>query len=157
MPEQSDIAEHTAHLTAFVIATQAKFVVELGTRTGVSTRALAEGVKRTGGTLNAIDINDCSQFLEGVQCNFIHADDMTVALPANPIDILFIDTSHMLDHTFAELERWVPCVREGGFILLHDMNCGGVLEAVQNFCTKTGYQYLFDQRQNGLGVIIKCL
>ncbi len=155
--EQSDIAEHTAHLTAFVIATKAQFVVELGTRTGVSTRAFAEGIKRTGGRLLAIDIQDCRQHLEGVPCEFIQGDDMTVELPHNVIDILFIDTSHKLDHTFAELERWVPCVREGGFILLHDMNCDMVLEAVRNFCTKTGYQYLYDQRQNGLGVILKCL
>ncbi len=154
--EANDIKEHEKHLEAFVVASKALYVVELGTRQGVSTRALLKGLAKTNGILTTIDIDDCSEYVKGLACEFIHGDDMKVPLPTREIDLLFIDSSHQFDHTLAEHQRWVPCVKEGGFILLHDMNYDGVLDAVKAFCQYEGYQYLWDRRQNGLGVIIKC-
>lgn len=43
---------------------------------------------------------------------------------ASPIDMIFIDGSHSYDDVMADLENFVPWVRQGGCIALHDVTEG---------------------------------
>jgi cephalosporin hydroxylase len=76
-------------------------------------------------------------------------------IPAS-IDLLFIDTSHLYDHTMAELKRYAPRVRPGGWIVFHDyVSFAGVSRAVGEFLASLPqrprfYPYL---NQNGLAMI----
>lgn len=40
--------------------------------------------------------------------------------PVPPVDMLLIDTSHEEEATRTELRLWLPAVRPGGFVWLHD-------------------------------------
>jgi Methyltransferase domain len=55
--------------------------------------------------------------------SFLPADDLSEQalqwVPAE-LDVLFIDTNHLYDHTLAELRAYVPRVRPGGTVLCHD-------------------------------------
>ena len=52
--------------------------------------------------------------------SFVQGDDLTLELPVTEFDVLFIDTSHFYAHTLTELRRFVPLVKPGGTVLLHD-------------------------------------
>jgi cephalosporin hydroxylase len=82
-------------------------------------------------------------------------------------DILFIDTSHAYMHTLRELEAWMPFVRPGGTVLLHDteydpqpVEVGGVPQpkwpvsvALSEYCGARGLKWENHTGCNGLGVI----
>src|SRR5262245_56154246 len=61
IPQPSDIVDHIGPLFFYLVLANARFVVELGTRGGESTRALLAAVMITNGRVLSIDINDCSQ------------------------------------------------------------------------------------------------
>lgn len=49
-----------------------------------------------------------------------------------PIDVLNIDSDHTYETTLKELERWLPMVKQGGYVFLHDWEhprCPGVRQA----------------------------
>ena len=48
------------------------------------------------------------------------------------IDVLNIDSDHTYETTFAEINRWIPFVKQGGLVFLHDWEhprCPGVRQA----------------------------
>jgi predicted O-methyltransferase YrrM len=49
-----------------------------------------------------------------------HLPELARAYFENPIDLVFIDSSHQYAHTVRELELWYPAVAPGGFVFLHD-------------------------------------
>lgn len=48
------------------------------------------------------------------------ANSLTIDLPEQPIDVLNIDSAHDYETTLGEIKRWVPLVKTGGLIFLHD-------------------------------------
>ena len=158
----SDIDEHLPLLAAWVRYLKATRIVELGTREGESTHTLVQAAMKTGGRVITIDKDDCRprcKWMKGEyepHIVFIQSDSLMVGMENDSIDLLFIDTNHELQHTTNELMLWAPRVRPGGVILLHDMNCDGVLIAVANFCVENNIEYFYDKRQNGLGGILVC-
>jgi hypothetical protein len=42
------------------------------------------------------------------------------------IDVLFIDTSHLLDHTIEEINNWLPLTSSQAKVIFHDTNMGGI-------------------------------
>src|SRR5687768_3040340 len=94
-------------------------VVELGTRGGESLMALLSAVKDVNELLgkpahvycfDIVSIMDiCRVRVEAMQAEkyltYTQGDDMEVEFN-EPIDVLFLDTSHTRDHTVAELEKW---------------------------------------------------
>jgi predicted O-methyltransferase YrrM len=137
-------------------------IIELGTRTGESTSAFLAGVSATGGHVYSMDIGPATnEWLHTDLWDFMSADDMSDAaaewLP-DECDILFIDTSHTYEHTLAELRRYVPRVRPGGTVLMHDPELRGddpimgwewvhnapdapefpVAAAIDTYCAETG-------------------
>lgn len=119
----SDINEHMEILKS--LADEVSHVTEMGTRTGISTRAfLASDV-----TLRAYDLfrNVRVEELfklareEGRDVEYIQANVLNVKIDVT--DLLFIDTWHSYDQLFAELTLHAPKVRK--YIALHDTQTYG--------------------------------
>ncbi len=151
---QSDIQHHLPLLYSLARGN----VVELGTRTGVSTAALLAGVEAHGGSVTSIDVVDCSKLFEGHErWEFIQSDSRNPELPdrvGGSISLLLIDTEHQISVTEAELALWAPHMRPGGTILLHDPETfPGVRRAVSDFCAARGWPVTFVLPCHGMAVI----
>lgn len=128
-------------------------VVELGVRGGNSTTALLAGVEQHGGHLWSVDIDaSCGGLYNGhPQWTFVHCDSEQVrsVLAAGlmpPVDVLFIDTVHTYEKTIMELVAWMPIMRKGGRVFLHDTDDGstypGVRQAIHEFCQHQKFYWL---------------
>jgi predicted O-methyltransferase YrrM len=118
----SDIVDHLPRFVAMVLDTNAQHVIELGTRTGVSTVAWLHGLEQTGGHLTSVDIDPAPAIGAHAQWTFIQGDDCDpdVFGTLRPADIVFIDTSHHRRHTLCELYLYRHLVRPGGLMVCHD-------------------------------------
>ncbi len=129
---RTDISDHLSILFAEAMASQPRFIVELGVRTGESTFVLERVAKLCGSRIVSVDIDDCSKVSSNPNWIFVQSDDITFSekfpdwckerqLPL-PIDLLFIDTSHLFEHTVQEIEHWFPLVSPRGKVIFHDTN-----------------------------------
>lgn len=135
-------------------------VLELGTRSGVSTTALLAGVEKRGGTVISVDIDPaCASVAEGhPQWAFWHGSstdaDMAqdIATYAGPFELLLIDSEHTYGQAQAELALWASHV--AGTILMHDPETfPGVRRAAQEFADKHGWDVTFVLPCNGMAVL----
>lgn len=156
---QSDIQQHLGLLYSLARGN----VLELGTRTGVSTSALLAGVEARGGHVWSVDIDpNSAQVAPGhPQWTFIQSDSRDVAtvlkgLPEDveDFDVILVDTIHTYEHVVEELAVWRKYLRCGAHILLHDPETfPGVRRAITEFCERTGWQVTFILPCNGMAVI----
>lgn len=151
----SDIYLHLPRMVDLVLATRAQHVVELGTRTGVSTVAWLYGLEQTGGRLTSVDIDAKPEIGDHDAWTFIRGDDCSAEVleQLEPADIVFIDTSHLYDHTVRELDLYRHVVKPGGVICLHDTELPipegaperplyPVKKAVKEFVAETGWKWI---------------
>jgi len=162
--EWSDIQAHLVRLYYFTvqIPVKEKVVVELGVRWGTSTVAFIAAVNDSGGHLYSIDIDDCPgvrKLYEGKSnWTFIKGDDMAIVKGwKEPIDHLFIDTSHTFDHTLNELREWGKWVKSGGIITLHDLYAldsekGEVWDAIEQYMKENPEKYDFKAFEGSYGL-----
>lgn len=120
----SDVRDHLPYFVETCVELDALMVIELGVRTGISTVAWLHGLDQTDGHLWSVDPDARAVgTLPSERWTFVHGYDTDPAvidqLP-HQVDIVFIDTSHYYSQTLAELELYVPRVRPGGRVLLHD-------------------------------------
>ena len=113
----SDIVDHLPRLREEACRPNV-VVIELGVRGGNSTAAFLDAAELYEGHVWSVDIADCPG--EHERWTFIQGDDMDVVDQLPECDVLFIDTSHHYEHTLEELKAYVPKVRDGGVVLLHD-------------------------------------
>jgi predicted O-methyltransferase YrrM len=165
----SDIQNWMPTLRDTVRAYPSAAVVELGVRSGNSTSAFLYAVDEVDGHLWSVDVNTPAvpgwwwsyprwTCRIGDDCNPAIAAD----LPAE-VDVLFIDTSHHYDHTLAELRLYVPRVRPGGTVLMHDTELEApdgyigdpfpVARALDDYCAEAGLSWENRTGCYGLGVI----
>ncbi len=151
-------------------------VLELGTRQGNSTLAFLAAAEAADGHVWSCDIfpvlsdpNGMRPWSRHPRWTFIQGDDMDVALQARlplEVDVLFIDTSHLYEHTLQELHAFMPRVAPGGVGLFHDtdlyMNVSGVQDdypqvskALNEYCRQTGQSWENITGEYGLGIIRK--
>lgn len=159
-PERQDYPNIHEHLAS--LETAAKGVVlELGSREGASTAALLDGVEAHGGRVWSISIDpSCAKAWEGHPLwNFVCCDSCDVermraeGLPEQ-IDVLFIDSDHTYERVKKELETWVPRVRPGGVILMHDTESfPEVKRAAKEFLASKSFYSEFRTNCNGLAII----
>lgn len=147
-------------------------IIELGVRGGVhggnSTCAFLAGIGHaaSGGRLWSADILDPDipgYWRELPYWKLMVADALSPeALGFFPeeADILFSDTSHLYDQVYGELEAYVPRIRPGGVILVHDTHTPGtdqawpdVPRALDDWCAVAGLEWYGHPDWNGLGVI----
>lgn len=168
---QSDIQHHLPLLFSLARGN----VLELGTRSGVSTAALLAGVEQHGGHVWSVDLDPRSaQVAAGhplwtfVQADSRDAHAVYEALPADaaryshlgqaidsPVfDLILVDTLHTYTHVQQELDTWWRAVKPGGHICIHDPETfPGVRRAVQEFCDARGWPVTFVLPCNGMAVI----
>lgn len=143
-------------------ARHSRRIIELGVRSGNSTCAFLAGLEHSGGELWSVDtdppqVPDEWHLLES--WHVLVADDRSAEArgfcPAGA-DVLFIDTSHYYEHTLAELRLYVPKVRPGGVILLHDTDpqeWPDVSRALRDYCAEVALEWYDHPFWHGLGVI----
>ena len=135
----SDIRDHTSTIFYEAISSRPRLIIELGTRGGISTRTLLAAAETTDAQVLSIDIGDCSDIdlpdRLRERWTFVRADD--VAFAGEPFtsfcatralrpsaEVIFVDTSHLFEHTCAEIRSWLPRLGRGGVIMFHDTNMG---------------------------------
>lgn len=64
-----------------------------------------------------------------------------------PVDVINIDSSHQYDPTVEELAVWIPRVKQGGIIMLHDYmfqdpRVEGLQRAANEYFTKDKFEWL---------------
>ncbi len=162
--KRSDINEHLLTIYRESVETCPKLIVELGVRGGVSTFVFERVAKKCNSTLVSVDIEDCSDISDWENWHFVQKDDIEFAKEfkdwckerniAPEIDILFIDTSHLYQHTKDEIKHWFPYLSKNAKVIFHDTNMGflykrkdgsygngwdnkrGVIRAIEDFCEK---------------------
>lgn len=155
---EHDIREQMPVLYAW--ARHARSVIELGVRSGNSTSAFLAALEGRG-ELWSVDIAppQVPAYWHGQpHWHLLVCDDLeprAVRFCPDQADVLFIDTSHYYDHTLAELRLYVPKVRSGGVVLMHDTGPGwpDVARALDSFSRETGLSWYDHPGWPGLGVI----
>jgi cephalosporin hydroxylase len=164
----SDIHEHLHTFVDTVLTMEATTVIELGTRTGVSTIAWLHGLQQTGGHLWSVDLDARPDIGEHDHWTFIQGDDMdpdVLAQLPHQADIIFIDTSHFYSETVAEIELYQHLVRPGGAMLFHDTAVARPMDAparplypvrtaIEEFCAAEGRPFFNVENNNGLGIVL---
>jgi predicted O-methyltransferase YrrM len=169
----SDIQQHLPTLYETVQKYPQVIALELGVRWGTSTAALLAGVDEVDGHLWSVDIAQPTYpqwwHETGRWTLTIGSDTDREVMAAQPaeLDVLFIDTVHTYEHTLAELRAWVPRVKPGGVVLMHDTELDGALltrlwgpqpahpvaEALDTYCGETGLTWTNTTGCYGLGTI----
>ncbi len=132
-----DIRSHLPGIFIFTLMFAPKSIVELGVRTGWSTRAFLAAARIIGAQILGIDKDPSSRQVYSncmypVRCYFLEGDSVLSAgifpdwsmendFPAS-IDFLFVDTTHIYEDTIQELTMWEPLLSERAAIILHDSN-----------------------------------
>ena len=157
---QSDIQHHLGLLFSSARGN----VLELGTRSGVSTAALLAGVERHGGHVWSVDLDaNCINLFEHPQWTFTCGDScdpeiaefLSIRGERECFDLIFIDTTHQYEITQAELALWGPHLKPGGTILLHDTETfPGVRRAAQEFADAHGWDSTFVLPCHGMGILV---
>lgn len=133
----SDISEHLNTLFFFAVDARPQLIVELGTRGGESTRVFLAAAALNNAKVLSVDIEDCSglELPHRDRWSFVKTDDIEFGLHGfgkwcaatklkPQIDLLFIDTSHLYEHTKQEIEAWSPLLSDAGIMVFHDTNMG---------------------------------
>lgn len=138
----SDIRDHIPTMVQAVRDLNAKKIIEIGVRYGVSTIAWLHALQPgtgTGGHLWAVDVS-FPVAAPGTDVNLLDSQGGLTVLPhwnfilgngcypevqamlPDEVDLVFLDSNHVYDETLVELELFKRKVRDGGRILLHDTN-----------------------------------
>jgi len=162
---KTDISGHLMTLYNITRQMTIQTAVELGVRDGNSTLAILSGMDE--GYLYSFDIAECpdaqiriGNSSKSPQWIFKQVDDIDeLATWILPIDFLFIDTTHTLEQTTAELNGWGNYVRKGGKIVLHDIDRRGCMSAIHQYLLENKLRYTFEGHYwcNALGILYKCL
>jgi Methyltransferase domain len=168
----SDIQGHLEFLHDLAVGIVEVRVVELGTRTGVSTAAFLHAAEAADGHVWSVDLEQPAVPswwpLTGRWTLTVGDDLEPQVIGAQPDpDVLLIDTSHTYEQTLAELRAWVPRVRVGGWVCCHDTDLSGhdergmgiegadgaVRRALDDYCAETGLTWSNRPGSYGMGVI----
>ena len=161
----SDIYLHLPRMVQLVQALNARHVIELGSRSGVSTVAWLYALEQTGGHLTSVDLDVAPQIGVWPHWRHIQANDLDVVDTLEPADIVFIDTSHAYQQTIDELRAYRKLVRPGGVIVCHDTELPRpedspesdgyfpVKRAIVEFIAETGFDWVNVPECWGLGII----
>jgi predicted O-methyltransferase YrrM len=123
-------------------------IVEIGSYLGASTAFMGYAATSKGGVVHAIDTwQNESMGGEGLRDTYaeFHANtqpfahfiqthrgrSVDVAKKEAPIacDMLFIDGDHHLDAVIADLQDWLPSLKPGGLLAMHDIDHPDVKQA----------------------------
>ena len=122
----TDISDHLEAIYINSLKLNPKLIIELGVREGQSSRVFNFVNKKLNSRVIGIDIDYCdySYVYNG---SFYRIDDIEFgknysSYVNSPIDILFIDTSHLYDHTKKEIDTFFPLLSNKALVIFHDTN-----------------------------------
>lgn len=129
----ANIVDHLGTMFLETVAVQPRLIVELGVHQGVSRLAFEKAANAVGSSLVSVDIEDCSSVCRpGPGWHFVRAEDVQFARAFGEwcaqrglepvIDVLFLDTSHLYEHTVEEIRSWFPYLSRQGKVIFHDTN-----------------------------------
>ena len=105
----TDISDHLLTLFAEAVSVRPRLIVELGVRGGESTFAFERAARLSGAHVLSVDLEDCQVQSSYSKWTFLKKNDVTFASEfpnwcsshqlSPEIDVLFIDTSHLYQHT----------------------------------------------------------
>lgn len=180
LTQQSDIADHLQFMHDTVLKYREPVVIEMGVRTGNSTCALLYATLKADGQMWSADINESQvpDYWSGFPSwHFLQGDSVSPAVlrwMPKRADVVFMDTSHTFEQQLAELRKYVPRVKAGGTVLIHDTQCvpldnfasdsfiaktgpeGPVTDALDAFCEESGLTWTNRHSElpfYGMGVI----
>jgi cephalosporin hydroxylase len=128
----TDISDHLVTIFAETVVVHPQLIVELGVRGGESTFVFERAAAVSGAYLLSVDIEDCAVQCSYSKWSFVRRDDVKFAdefadwcaahglRPS--VDVLFVDTSHLYEHTREELRTWLPHLSAKGKAIFHDTN-----------------------------------
>lgn len=126
----TDISSHLESMYTYTHDMKPSIIVECGVSTGESSKVFSTVNQELGSKVFGVDVNECPVYSNIHNGTFIHMDDCSYAdiyqkqYGAN-VDVLFIDTSHMYDHTKQEIEKWFPLLSNRALVMFHDTNLDG--------------------------------
>ena len=133
---RNDISDHLVTLFIEALSIKPKLMVELGVRGGESTFVLERVAKLCNSNLVSVDIEDCSHISSLSNWLFFQGDDIEFANNFEKwcdnhdikpiIDVIFIDTNHLYEHTIKEIHQWFPFLSNNSKVFFHDTNCNGI-------------------------------
>lgn len=132
-------------------------MLEIGSYLGASTAFLGFAATRLNGIVHAVDpwTND-AMGSEGVRDTFEefsrntqryaarivahkgYSADVHAAEPSIPCDMLFIDGDHSYDAVAADLRMWLPSLKAGGVLAMHDIDLPDVKRAFEDVVVHAG-------------------
>jgi len=165
----ADTSDCVVPLVSIACTIKAKHILELGVRTGVSTRALLVACRKLDATLISLDIDPCQEAFQkigelGLQDHwqFLQQDDRELLEFIRPrsMDMIFLDTDHELTHAAMELNLCDKVLKKGGVILVHDTlapTYADINKAIVLFMEKHKRTYRFYElgTRYGLSMLIK--
>lgn len=130
--KKTDISDHLVDLFIQSLSIRPKLIVELGVGHGESTFVWERMARICNSVIVSVDIDDCSHISSYKDWNFIQKDDISFAKEfagwcsnkdlEPKIDVLFIDTSHLYEHTVEEIAAWFPFLSDKAKVFFHDTN-----------------------------------
>jgi cephalosporin hydroxylase len=130
--KRTGMCDHLVTLFIEALSLSPQLIVELGVRKGDSTYVLERVARLCHATLVSVDVEDCSRLSSYPGWRFVHSDDIAFAhtfttwcrgYDIEPlIDVLFVDTSHLYEHTVQEIHAWFPFLSAKAKVCFHDTN-----------------------------------
>lgn len=163
--ESKGMVEDIKILYKYAIENQYKNILELGILHGNSTKTFALAASKIPGCLfTSVDIEEyCIEEMKqklkvyGLEkyVNFVNSDSVKFmeSQPDKTYDCIFIDTSHSLNQTIAELFVAALKVQPGGHIFMHDTAMPEICRAIEIFKQYTKLDFWNFSTPAGLGLI----
>ena len=123
-------------------------IVEIGTAQGGSAFIFSKATGHKGVKIHSFDIapsEEAYEHLKNTNVTIVAKSSKEGALTwmqtvGKPIDLLFIDGSHALQHMFEDFNSWVSFLKPGGRIIFHDYDSverGGLVHLGVRICLDT--------------------
>jgi len=132
----TEISDHLVTLFFESLPVKPKLIVELGVEKGKTTFVFERVARLCDAVVLSVDVDDCSNVSNYNKWIFVQRNDIDFAdeFPSlcmknsikPKIDILFIDTSHLFEHTLEEIKVYFPFLSKKSKVFLHDTNMGSI-------------------------------
>jgi glycosyltransferase involved in cell wall biosynthesis/predicted O-methyltransferase YrrM len=138
-----DTSQHKITLFSLALSVNAKNILELGVRKGITTTPLLEASSYTKGRVTSVDIMENTQlhYLKSKYKNWNYVIQDSIKFLENIsndeiYDLIFIDDWHDGDHLYKEIQLLEPHITPFTLILIHDSMC---------YNTQPNYHYFKDE------------
>lgn len=125
---KNDSDRHLMTIFSIALATRGKNYLELGVRSGTTTRPILDAANLNGGILRSVDIGERPQIYEDdwlyFQRDAIEFLEWYQLTNQPTPDFVYVDDWHSYDHVKKELEILDKIVTPNTVILLHDLMYG---------------------------------